>query len=165
MAKAGHAGAGRQPVNNLSAVQIIPITFGAAIAFIQAHHRHHRPPVGCKFCLAVADRGVVVGVLTAGRPVARLLDDGRTIEVTRCCTDGTRNACSMLYGAARRIARDMGYRRIITYTLTAEAGASLKASGWRRAAETRGGSWDRPARRRADRHPVAAKVRWECMFF
>src|SRR5437667_354350 len=104
------------------AVQIVPITFRDACAFIRQHHRHHGAPVGGKFWLAVAEQGAVVGVLVAGRPVARRLDDHQTLEVTRLATDGTRTACSMLYGAARRIAKEMGYSRIVTYTLASEPG-------------------------------------------
>jgi hypothetical protein len=143
-------------------MQSVPVTFKEVRTFIRRHHRHHPPPVGHKFSLAVADRGRIVGVLTAGRPVARLLDDGRTLEVTRCCTDGTKNACSMLYGAARRVAKAMGYRRLLTYTLLTEPGTSLKASGWTMTGETRGQSWSRPSRRREDAHPTVVKRRWEC---
>ncbi len=101
-------------------------------------------------------------MLIAGRPVARRLDDHETLEVTRLATDDTRNACSMLYGAARRIAKEMGYRRIVTYIQANEPGTSLKASGWRCAAEVDGCSWDRPARPRTDKHPITARRRWEC---
>lgn len=94
-----------------------PITFEEACEFVRRHHRHHVPPQGHKFSIAVNDGEKVVGVIIVGRPVARHLDDGWTLEVTRCCTDGTRNACSMLYGAARRTAWALGYRRLITYTL------------------------------------------------
>jgi hypothetical protein len=111
--------------------------------------------------LAVADRGRVVGVLTAGRPVARMLDDSLTREVTRVCVVDAKDACSMLYAAARRIAKDMGFRRIITYTPAREPGTSSRASGWTRAADVPGQSWSRKSRPRTDRHPTAAKVRWE----
>src|SRR5207249_618334 len=89
-------------------------------------HRHHPPPLSHKFSLAVADQGQIVGVLTAGRPVARMLDDGETLEVTRVCVVQAKNACSLLYAAARRIAKDMGFRKVITYTLASEPGTSLR---------------------------------------
>src|SRR5437870_1633786 len=111
-------------------MRIVPITLRAACAFVAAHHRHHPPPRGHKFSLAVDDGGHLAGVAIVGRPVARALDDGFTLEVLRVCTLGTKNACSMLYGAARRIAKEMGYRRIVTYTLASEPGTSLRASGW-----------------------------------
>ncbi|WP_342049894.1 MULTISPECIES: XF1762 family protein [unclassified Cupriavidus] len=140
---------------------IVPITFAEANEFVRRHHRHHRPPVGCKFCVAVAAEGVVVGVAQVGRPVSRALDDGWTLEVNRLCTDGHRNACSMLYAAAWRAARALGYRKLVTYTLREEGGASLRAAGWRVVAETDGGSWSCPSRPRVDTHPLQAKLRWE----
>lgn len=111
-------------------MQIRPITFKTASEYVNKHHRHHKASVGCKFCIGVFDGSDLHGVAICGRPVARRLDDGLTCEITRVCTDGTRNACSMLYGACQRIAREMGYDRIITYTLVSEGGASLKASNF-----------------------------------
>lgn len=102
-----------------------------------------------------------MGVVMLGRPVARAFDDGWTAEVTRLCTDGTPNACSLLYGAAARAAKAMGYRRIITYTMPEEGGASLRASGWRAVGETSGRSWTCPSRPREDHHPISPKTRWE----
>ena len=116
-------------------LEIVPVTFRQAQAFIALHHRHHKPPRGMKFCLGVALDDVIVGVATVGRPVARAYDDGYTLEVNRTCTDGTENANSMLYGAAWRAAKALGYRRLITYTQEGESGASLKAAGWRVIAE------------------------------
>lgn len=136
----------------MSALVIVPVTFQQACAFIEAHHRHHRPPRGMKFALGVAGNGQLVGVATVGRPVARHLDDGRTVEVTRTCTLGTANANSMLYGAAWRTARAMGYRRLITYTQDGETGASLRAAGLRPAARLRARSgWNSPNRARLSR--------------
>jgi hypothetical protein len=140
---------------------LTPITLREACAFIEQHHRHHKPPRGCRFAIAVSADAVVCGVATVGRPVARSLDDGWTVEVNRCCTDGTRNACSMLYAAAWRAARAMGYRRLITYTLASEGGASLRAAGWRSLGAAGGGSWDRPSRPRVDTAPLQAKLMWE----
>ena len=109
---------------------IVPLTFRRAVAFVEEHHRHNKPPRGCKFCIGVADEeGNLRGVLMAGRPVARSYDDGLTIEVNRSATDGCRNANSALYGAAWRIAAAMGYRRLITYTQADETGASMRAVG------------------------------------
>jgi len=138
-----------------------PITFAEASRFIAEHHRHHLPPIGWKFGIAANDGKKVVGVITVGRPVARLLDDGWTLEVTRCCTDGTRNACSMLYGAAWRAAKALGYKRLITYTLREEPGTSLKAAGWKELYITPGNSWSVPSRPRVDTHPLGQKVLWE----
>ncbi len=136
------------------------MTITRAREYIRDVHRHHGPPVGALFALGVARDGELVGVATVGRPVARALQDGFTCEVTRLCTDGTRNACSFLYGLAWRIARDMGYRRILTYTLASEPGASLRAAGWQRLGEVRGRSWSCPSRERQDKHPTDDKVRW-----
>jgi hypothetical protein len=138
-----------------------PITYPEACAFVAAHHRHHLPPQGWKFGIAVNDGQKVVGVITVGRPVARMLDDGWTLEVTRCCTDGTHNAPSMLYGAAKRAAFALGYKRLITYTLQTEPGTSLKAAGWRVIGAAGGGSWSCPSRPRVDKHSTEVKTLWE----
>lgn len=114
------------------ALHIRPITLRAACAFIVQHHRHNKPPRGHKFSVAAYDGDTLVGVATAGRPIARHFDDGFTLEVNRTCTDGTRNANSLLYGAVWQAAKAMGYRKCITYTQADETGASLRAVGWRR---------------------------------
>ncbi|MBB3004431.1 hypothetical protein FHX57_006813 [Paraburkholderia tropica] len=138
---------------------IVPIDLAEANAFVSVHHRHHKPVIGHKFSIAAADPGfwlidtrapIVRGIAIVGRPVARGNDDGWTLEVNRCCTDGTRNACSMLYGAAWRAAKAMGYARLITYTLPAEGGASLRAAGWKLIGQRGGGNWNTPARPRVD---------------
>ena len=143
-------------------LELIPINQREAFAFISRNHRHHKPPAGALFCVAVSCGGLVVGVATVGRPVARLLNDGWTAEVTRVCVlDGYPNACSKLYGAAWRAARAVGYRRLITYTLPQEGGASLRGAGWRCLGKAGGGSWHRKARPRVDMHPTQVKLRWE----
>lgn len=138
-----------------------PITFAEATAFIRAHHRHHLPPVGWKFGIGVNDGTKVCGIITVGRPVARHLDNGWTLEVTRCCTDGTRHAPSCLYAAAWRAAQALGYKRLVTYTLASESGTSLKASGWRDIGIVRGRSWSCVSRPRIDTHPLDDKRVWE----
>ena len=138
-----------------------PITFRETQAFIKTHHRHHPPMKGWKFGIAVNDGTKIVGVVSVGRPVSRTLDNGFTLEVTRCCTDGTHNACSFLYAAAWRAARAMGYLRLITYTLTSESGSSLRAAGWKILYQTKGGTWNRPNRFRLDSAPTEPKLCWE----
>lgn len=110
-------------------LRIVPMKHADANEYVRRLHRHSRPTVGAIYCVGVAD-DVLRGVAICGRPVARRLDDGATIEILRVATDGARNACSMLYGACRRIGREMGYDRILTYTLPQEGGASLKAAGF-----------------------------------
>ena len=110
----------------MAGLTITPISLAEANAFVHEYHRHHDPVPGAKFCIACSDDSGVRGVAIVGRPVARMLDDGWTLEVNRCCTDGARNACSILYGAAWRAARALGYRKLITYTLPEEGGASLR---------------------------------------
>ena len=109
---------------------LTPISLSEANAFVALWHRHHKPVVGHKFSIGCEADGRLAGVAIVGRPVSRYLDDGKTLEVNRLCTDGTKNACSFLYAAAARAARAMGYQRIITYTLDTEGGASLRAAGW-----------------------------------
>lgn len=128
----------------------IPIELKEANAFVEKLHRHHAPVHRDKFRFGCTDDdGVLHGVIQLARPVSRILDDGTTIEVVRCCTDGTYNACSFLYSKAARIAKEMGYKRIITYILQSELGTSLKASGWHQEKnECGGGSWSVPSRPR-----------------
>lgn len=142
-------------------LEIRPIAFAEAVSYIGDYHRHHRPPVGWKFGIAVYDAGKLVGVATVGRPVARHNDDGQTLEVTRCCTDGTKNACSMLYASAWRAAKGMGYKRLLTYTLASESGASLRAAGMKRVRTVKGRSWSCKSRPREDNHPLGDKVLWQ----
>jgi hypothetical protein len=111
-------------------LEIRPIKLKDANAYVGQHHRHNLPTSGHKWSLALYDGERLCGVAIAGQPVARNLDDGLTIEIRRVCTDGTFNACSKLYGACARVAKEMGYKRVVTYTLETESGASLRASGW-----------------------------------
>lgn len=147
----------------MSELEVVPVTFAEASAFVAALHRHHKPAVGMKFAIGVARDGELVGVLTAGRPVAKAYQDGRTLEVNRTCTDGTANANSALYGAAWRAAKALGYRRIITYNQDGESGASLRGAGYHVLAERPGrGSWDTPSRRRTSPAAVGiARTLWE----
>lgn len=140
---------------------IVPIFQDEAFAFISQHHRHHRKPVGSIFQIAASCEGKIVGVAIVGRPIARGNDNGFTAEVTRLCTDGTANACSKLYGACWRAAREMGYMRLITYILAEEPGISLHAAGWRLVGERGGGTWSTPSRPRVDKHPTQKKFLFE----
>jgi hypothetical protein len=142
-------------------LELVPITLDEANEFVRRLHRHNAAMPGCKFCMAVSDGERVVGVAIAGRPVARMLDDGWTLEINRTCTDGYRNANSMLYGACLRAAWALGYRRVVTYSLPEESGASLRAAGFRCMGHCGGGSWNRKARPRIDTHPLQEKLRWE----
>jgi hypothetical protein len=143
-------------------MQVTPINLDEANAFVAMHHRHHYPVPGAKFCIAVSD-DQVRGVAIVGRPVARMSDNGLTLEVNRCCTDGTRNACSMLYGAAWRAAKALGYQRLITYTLPEEGGASLRGAGWQLLGLRGGGNWNVPSRPRIDTAELlrGQKLLWE----
>jgi len=152
-------------------LRVRPCELRDANEFVALHHRHHNPVQQHRFslaCVGAEDR--VHGVAIVGRPLARMLDTGLVVEVIRLATDGTRNACSMLYGAAARAARELGYDLIVTYVLASESGTSLKAAGWTCDGEAGGGSWSRPSRPRpvqlalidGSRHAPAteAKVRW-----
>lgn len=141
-------------------MRVAPITFREASAYIDHLHRHHRATIGCKFCISVlGDDGEIHGVAVCGRPVSRRLDNGFTLEVNRVCSDGTRNVCSMLYGACCRIAKEMGYRKVITYTLVSEDGASLKASNFVYEGEAGGTHWT-GKRNRGQDIPAEMKKRW-----
>jgi hypothetical protein len=143
-------------------LSVVPLSLAEANEFVRIHHRHHKPAVGHKFSLGVADEsGQVRGVAIVGRPVARMSDNGWTLEVNRCATDGTPNACSALYGAAWRAAKALGYKRLITYTLPEEGGSSLRGAGWICLGEAGGGSWSCKSRPRIDTHPLQTKLCWE----
>jgi hypothetical protein len=145
-------------------LSIVPMTWKAANAYVKEHHRHHGTVAGCKFALGVIDEQATLrGVALCGRPVARMLDDGLTLEVNRVATDGCHNACSALYGAARRVAKAMGYKRAITYILAEEPGTSLRGAGWKDTGEAGGGSWSRAERLRQDKAPTERKTRWEVL--
>lgn len=120
---------------------LVSVPLAAANAYVLEHHRHHKPVRSHKFSLGCMADGELVGVAIVGRPVSRYLDNGNTLEVTRLCTNGAKNACSFLYGAAWRAAKALGYKKIITYTLESENGASLKASGWKCAGTAGGLRW------------------------
>lgn len=144
------------------------ISLKEANAFVEALHRHHPPVIGHKFSIGCevagidGERPALVGVVIVGRPVSRHRDDGMTLEVTRLCTDGTKNVCSFLYGKAARAAFALGYKRIGTYTLPDEGGASLRASGWKLIGERGGGQWSSPSRpRRPMASPTGKKLLWE----
>ena len=140
-----------------------PLTLTEAAAFVRRHHRHHKPGPGGLFAIgcAVSGSDEPCGVVIVGRPVARMLDNGWTCEVTRLATDGSKNACSLLYAAAARAAFAMGYRCIGTYILETEPGTSVRAAGWREIGSRGGGSWNCISRPRVDKHPTIGKLRFE----
>jgi hypothetical protein len=146
-----------------SKLRVLPCEYADAVAFVNRHHRHHKPPCGHKFSLCVSDEEEKVrAVVMVGRPVARGNDDGMTLEVTRLASDGCPNACSCLYGAAWRAAKALGYGRLITYILDTEPGTTLKAAGWKCLGQRGGGSWNCPSRPRVDKHPTQKKLLFEC---
>jgi hypothetical protein len=146
---------------NAVPLRIVPMTIAEAKRVVAQMHRHHPPPQGALWAVGVADLlGMVRGVAVAGRPVARGLDDGSTLEITRVATDGTTNACSMLYGAVLRAAKALGWETVVTYTLASEPGTSLRASGWSEDGSVRGRSWSWSGRQRHDKHPTVDKRRW-----
>jgi len=142
-------------------MHLIPITRAEAFAFIKERHRHHKPPVGSIFQIAVADDDKIIGVAVVGHPVARMSMDGYTADITRLCTDGSKNACSMLYSACWRAARAMGYLKLVTFILNTEPGTSLEAAGWRLVGECGGGTWSRKDRPPIDTHPLQPKLKFE----
>lgn len=145
----------------MSKLKAVPLELKQANAFVDMLHRHHDPVFRDKFRVGAMLDGKLVGVVQIGRPVSRMLDDGKTVEVTRLCSDGTENVCSFLYGKAAKIAREMGFSKIITYILQTEPGTSLRVAGWTLEAENcGGGSWDKPSRRRTTTAPVTPKQRW-----
>ena len=142
-------------------MHIYPITLKTANDYVKNNHRHHKPVIGAKFAIGAMHDAELVGVVICGRPVARNADDGFTLEVTRLATNGHKNACSLLYGAAARAAKALGYCKIQTYILDTENGSSLKASGWEFETMTNGGAWVRSDNSpRNNNHPLNKKARW-----
>src|SRR5690242_18729858 len=147
-------------------LRLRPVTLAEVKAFIGREHRHHAPPVGHRFSIGAERDGELVGVVVVGRPVARMADQERA-EVTRLATDGSKNACSLLYAAAARAAEAMGYGAIQTYILASEPGTSLKAAGWTLEAVSEGGQWhhthapdDLWGQNRRTDQPTEPKTRW-----
>lgn len=154
----------------------VPISQKKAKAFIDDFHRHHTASVRDIFRVAarLSDEDEIIGVAQVGRPVSCYLDDGYTLEITRLCTNGDKDACSYLYSKCARIAKEMGYRKIITYILESEPGTSLKASGfYLDQDEVGGGSWDGSQRGKSrtaneqmsmfpkkQKYPICKKQRW-----
>ena len=151
-------------------MRLRPITLTDAKQFVAEHHRHNRPPVGWQFGVGLANgTDQLKGVAIAGRPGNRHLADGKTVEITRVCTIGDKNANSMMYGALCRAAKALGYGLAITYTVKSESGASLRAAGFRPVATVKAGrSWASRGRSRYDTTiwgdpilPVEDRIRWE----
>ena len=162
--RAGEVAAdGAVPTTRYVRLTLRPSTLHEANEYVAVNHRHHKPVRGCRFCIAVIDdNDMIRGIAIVGRPTSRMAQrDPGLAEVTRLCTDGTPNACSMLYAAAWRAWRAMGGTRLGTYILESEDGTSLKAAGWRWVRTTDGGSWDRPSRARTDKAPTVPKDYWE----
>ena len=144
------------------ALRIIPLELVEANALVGRLHRHHRPVQFHRFSIGVVDGcGQLVGAAIVGRPVARLTPARTTLEVSRLVTNGSPNACSILYAAAARAGRAMGYQRIQTYVLAEETGTSLRAAGWTCDGERRGGPRrNRDGKMRQGDYPMGNKVRW-----
>lgn len=141
-------------------MKAVPLELKQANDFVDKLHRHHDSVHRDKFRIGCEVNGKLVGVVQLARPVSRMLDDGKTIEVVRLCTDGTPNVCSFLYSRAARIATEIGYSKIITYILESESGTSLKACGWHKEVDTKGHNWSCPSRPRSTTSPTCNKQRW-----
>lgn len=144
--------------------EIVPLNLKEANRFVTNFHRHNKKVRGAKFSIGLKIKNVneLIGVAIAGRPLARLLDNGKTIEILRVCVkNGFKNANSILYGRMRKICYMMGYEKIITYTLQTENGASLKAIG-AKPTLIKPHTWKRPQRDRPFQKIYALpKIRWE----
>ena len=143
-------------------LRVFPATLKQANGVVALLHRHHKPVVGHRFSLAVRDEFHVHGAAIVGRPVAREVSQYEVAELTRLVTDGTKNACSILYAACARVAKEMGFLKIQTYILEDEPGTSLIAAGWIFDGHTQGGDWNHSWRkgRRVDQ-PMVKKQRWK----
>ena len=147
----------------LKKLEAVPLELAQANTYVDSLHRHHQAVHRDKFRVGCAIDGHLVGVVQVGRPVSRMIDDGKTVEVVRLCSDGIKDVCSFLYAKAARIAKEMGYKKIITYILDTESGVSLKAAGWQMEKVTDGGAWTRPSRPRNTTAPTIPKIRYAKM--
>lgn len=145
-------------------IEVLPCTIKEANYYIEKHHRHHKKVQGHRFSLKAVNKEEIVGVIVVGRPVARMTNQETVAEVTRLCTNGTKNVCSKLYSAAARVCKEMGFASIQTFILESETGISLIASGWKLAGVSGGGSWNRENRTRTDKHPTEKKLKFEKRF-
>lgn len=141
-------------------LEVKSIELVEANEIVRSWHRHHEPVHRDKFRCAATQDGNIVGVVQIGRPVSRCLDDGQTCEVVRLATDGTKNACSFLYARAANAARELGFKRIITYILADEPGTTLLAAGWTLDGIIKGKSWSCPSRPRQTTAPACDKKRF-----
>ncbi len=144
----------------------VPVKIAEACEFVRNFHRHNAPPVSGLFAVGASDGERMVGVAIVGRPVARSLDDGETAEVTRCCVldDAPKGSCSFLYARCWQAAKALGWRKLVTYTLTAESGASLRGAGWKIVAQLRArdpGGWQTRPGREWQSVVGQQKIRWE----
>ncbi|MDT8718190.1 hypothetical protein IAI10_16105 [Clostridium sp. 19966] len=145
--------------------ELQPISLNEAKIFVTKYHRHNVAPVGHKFSIGLNDGEKVIGVVIVGRPIARHRQDGYTLEVLRCCVlEGYKDACSMLYAVAWRVTRNLGYKKLITYTLKSEPGSSLKAAGYKIIGQTeyKPKGWNVPSRPRVitEKYPLEQKNIW-----
>lgn len=141
-------------------LKAVPISLKEANEFVSEFHRHHSPVHRDKFRVRCVKGNELVGIVQVGRPVSRLLDDGATLEVVRLCSNGEKDVCSFLYSRSARIAKELGYKKIITYILETENGSSLLASGWQFEKDIKGHSWDCPSRPRQTTAPTCDKKRY-----
>lgn len=114
---------------------LVPLTLREANDFVANFHRHNGRTArnGGKFAIGASDGERLVGVAIVGNPISATFMNGFTAEVLRACVhdDAPRNTNSFLYGACWRAWRAMGGRRLVTYTLRTESGASLRGAGWK----------------------------------
>ena len=141
-----------------------PLTLKKANAYIEEHHRHHKKVQGHRFSIGAYKDGALVGVAVVGRPLSQSFDFEKVAEVTRLCTNGDKNVCSLLYSACARAAKGMGFESIQTYILEEELGTSLKASGWVFDYTTSGATWNRKNRPRKDLNPTGPKKKYSTTF-
>lgn len=154
--------------------RVRPITLRAANDFVAEYHRHNGRTArnGGKFAVAVEWGGESVGVAIVGNPLSATYMNkeayGYVAEVLRTCTNenAPKGAVSFLYGACTRVCRDMGFDRLISYTLTEESGASLRGAGWKNMATTKpvAPGWRKQDHIEREYQEVMgfAKYRWEC---
>lgn len=139
-------------------LKAIPLELKQANEFVNKLHRHHSAVHRDKFRVGCIKNGELVGIVQVGRPVSRFLDDGFTLEVVRLCSNGEKDVCSFLYGRAARIAKELGYKKIITYILDSESGVSVEAAGWKLEESIKGHSWDCPSRPRETQDVIVSTL-------
>lgn len=123
-----------------------------------------RNAMQCCFSATYGDLIYATAIWTS--PVARMLNDGKTLELRRyaIADDAPKNTGSRVLAIMAKLIKSRfgSVCRLVSYQDTAaHAGTIYAAAGWAPAAKTSGRQWTCPSRHRRAVQSAANKVRWE----